>query len=104
MLCYAHTDPAHPCADQAEAFWEPLFTPFGDDPETHCQGPDCPACARLDPRHGHLNKVAHLAARFAAEMFTPGSPEATAAAEWGRLTGLWHDLGKFAPEFQRRLL
>jgi CRISPR-associated endonuclease/helicase Cas3 len=25
------------------------------------------------------------------------------AGEWGRLIGLWHDLGKYSPDFQRRL-
>lgn len=42
----------------------------------------------------HLQAVAELAGGFAA---TFGS------AEWGRLAGLWHDLGKFRPEFQQRL-
>jgi len=35
-----------------------------------------------------------LAAQFAA---------AFDAAAWGRLAGLWHDLGKYRPEFQRRI-
>lgn len=38
----------------------------------------------------HLQAVSQLAAGFAAE-FGP---------EWGRLAGLWHDLGKFRPGFQ----
>ncbi len=42
----------------------------------------------------HLLKVSRLAEDFAA---------AFEAAEWGRLAGLWHDLGKYLPEFQRRL-
>ncbi len=39
----------------------------------------------------HLNAVATLAEQFA--------PRGGAA--WGRLAGLWHDLGKFRPGFQR---
>jgi CRISPR-associated endonuclease/helicase Cas3 len=42
----------------------------------------------------HLHKVADLASGFAG---------AFGAAEWGRLAGLWHDLGKYRPEFQARL-
>jgi CRISPR-associated endonuclease/helicase Cas3 len=42
----------------------------------------------------HLQRVARLAAEFA---------EAFDAGDWGRLAGLWHDLGKFRPEFQDRL-
>lgn len=38
----------------------------------------------------HLQAVSHLAEGFAAS-FGP---------EWGRLAGLWHDLGKFRPGFQ----
>jgi CRISPR-associated endonuclease/helicase Cas3 len=38
--------------------------------------------------------VAELASRFAA---------AFDSAEWGHLAGLWHDLGKYRPEFQRRI-
>lgn len=39
----------------------------------------------------HLESVAAMAGRF--------SPPA--AAPWGHLAGLWHDLGKFRPGFQR---
>ncbi len=53
----------------------------------------------MDPKHGHLNKVAWWTAKFASEMFPPGTSR-EAAREWGYLTGLWHDLGKFAPEWQ----
>lgn len=42
----------------------------------------------------HLRNVAALATCFAS---------AFDAGDWGRLAGLWHDLGKFRPEFQARL-
>jgi len=42
----------------------------------------------------HLRCVADMAATFA---------EAFASADSGRLAGLWHDLGKYRPEFQKRL-
>jgi CRISPR-associated endonuclease/helicase Cas3 len=46
------------------------------------------------PLTDHLLAVAELAKQFAAG-FDSG--------EWGYLAGLWHDLGKFQDEFQRRL-
>jgi CRISPR-associated endonuclease/helicase Cas3 len=49
---------------------------------------------RWEQLRDHLEKVAQLAGEFAA-LFE--------SAEWGRLAGLWHDLGKYRPEFQRRL-
>jgi|GEM_PF-3480570 len=32
-----------------------------------------------------------------------GFADAFGAHEWGRLLGLWHDLGKYSPEFQAYL-
>ncbi len=91
---YAHTDPES--SDVRD--WEPLFTP-------ECPalaGGECAKCESLDRFHGHLNKVAWWTAKFAAEMFPPG-PDREAAREWGRLAGLWHDLGKFHSRFQQKL-
>lgn len=48
-----------------------------------------------EPLERHLDDVAVLAERFAS---------AFAAADWGRLAGLWHDLGKYSHEFQERLV
>ncbi|MBI4668136.1 MAG: CRISPR-associated endonuclease Cas3'' [Elusimicrobia bacterium] len=42
----------------------------------------------------HLSGTAKLAAEFAS---------AFSSREWGYLAGLWHDLGKYRPEFQKRL-
>jgi CRISPR-associated endonuclease/helicase Cas3 len=94
---YAHTLPNRP---QCE--WEPLFTPFGIGTD-ECQRENCEKCQRLEPYHGHLNKVAYWTARFASEMFAPESPPAKSAWNWGYRTGLWHDLGKFSQEFQNYL-
>jgi len=44
------------------------------------------------PLEEHLLSVSSLASEFAAVF---------ASAEWGRLAGLWHDLGKYQPEFQK---
>lgn len=96
MDYYAHTDPQAP-GDPSKC--EPLFTA------------DCPAlserpcsdCESLDREHGHLNKVAYWTAKFAAEMFPTGSEESESARQWGYVAGLWHDLGKYAPEWQAYL-
>lgn len=96
---YAHTHPAFP---EEPSKWEPLFTPFGKG-VGECRGRECEQCETLEPYHGHLNKVAWWAAKFASEMFPEGSEEAEAAWQWGWLAGLWHDLGKFAPEWQEYL-
>ncbi|MBA2271508.1 MAG: CRISPR-associated helicase Cas3' [Chthoniobacterales bacterium] len=87
---YAHTAPGN-CSD-----WEPLFT-------AECAalaGGECEACQKLEPRHGHLNKVAWWTAKFSEAVFPAGSENAKAARDWGYLAGLWHDLGKFAPAWQ----
>ncbi|MCH6257830.1 CRISPR-associated endonuclease Cas3'' [Puniceicoccaceae bacterium K14] len=96
---YAHTRTCPDGKPLAKSEWEPLFS---QDCET-LNGGFCQKCAGLDPKHGHLNKVSYLAGRFAEEMFKPGSTDAKAAKEWGRLIGLWHDLGKFAPKWQQYL-
>ena len=43
----------------------------------------------------HLKGTSELAASFAAEF---------GCGEWGRLAGLWHDLGKYSEDFQKMLL
>jgi CRISPR-associated endonuclease/helicase Cas3 len=97
MKFYAHT-----LDGKSQEHWEPLFTPFGL-LEDECQRESCQKCADLEPHHGHLNKVAFWTAKFAAEMFHANSPESTNAHQWGYLTGLWHDLGKFSEKFQTYL-
>lgn len=94
---YAHTLDGKPPSE-----WEPLFTPFGDAAD-ECQRATCEKCRDFSPDHGHLNKVAWWSAKFASEMFAPDSTEAKSAWDWGYLAGLWHDLGKFAPEWQTYL-
>lgn len=47
---------------------------------------------KWQPLEEHLRKVAELSARFASEF---------SAGEWAYLAGLWHDLGKYAAEFQQ---
>ncbi|MCH8270992.1 MAG: CRISPR-associated endonuclease Cas3'' [Planctomycetes bacterium] len=42
----------------------------------------------------HLEEVANAASRFADALDCPS---------WGRAAGLWHDLGKYSPEFQRHI-
>jgi len=97
MIAYAHTLPDRPSTE-----WEPLFTPFGDG-SAECQRDQCEKCKNFEAYHGHLNKVARWTAEFAAEMFPVNSPESITAHQWGYLAGLWHDLGKFAPEWQTYL-
>ncbi|MEI6892668.1 MAG: CRISPR-associated endonuclease Cas3'', partial [Pontiella sp.] len=46
------------------------------------------------PLEEHLASVAKLAAQFAAPF---------GGEDWAHLAGLWHDLGKYHPDFQRKL-
>jgi len=50
--------------------------------------------ATWQPLEAHLANVAHLAAAFASPF---------GGDEWAHLAGLWHDLGKYSNEFQRKL-
>ena len=46
----------------------------------------------------HLQAVATMSADFAAEVAVLGG-----SSQWAYLAGLWHDLGKYRPGFQRYL-
>jgi CRISPR-associated endonuclease/helicase Cas3 len=48
----------------------------------------------VHPLAEHLSGTAERAARFAGEFGCAG---------WGYLAGLWHDLGKYSPDFQRKI-
>jgi CRISPR-associated endonuclease/helicase Cas3 len=89
---------AHSLKNKDKSEWEPLFTPFGDGVE-ECQGKDCEKCENLEPKHGHLNKVAYMTAYFVSNMFFAKQQQDN-GFDWGYITGLWHDLGKFSAEFQ----
>ena len=96
---FAHTAEDSDRITLPQNHWEPLFT-------ANCPAltnGECESCESLAPAHGHLNKVAFHTAKNAAAMFPLGSDEAKAAHHWGYLTGLWHDLGKFAPQWQNYL-
>ena len=56
--------------------------------------PDCPV-SDWEPLEEHLRRVADLAGEFAGKF---------GAAEWGRVAGWWHDVGKYSREFQDYLL
>jgi CRISPR-associated endonuclease/helicase Cas3 len=43
--------------------------------------------AEWEPLEVHLKEVAKMAGKFA---------DAFGAKKWGRLTGVWHDLGKYS--------
>ncbi|MBT8037170.1 MAG: CRISPR-associated helicase Cas3' [Verrucomicrobiae bacterium] len=108
MTCF-HLDQFYAHTTKDSSPWEPLFTRFSttdpDDPKSACSGNNgapCLHCINLEPQHGHLNKVAYLSANFAANMF-PEGPDRESARQWGYLTGLWHDLGKYSPEWQEYL-
>lgn len=91
---YAHTAPGD-CSN-----WEPLFTPEC----TALSGGVCAACENLERFHGHLNKVGWWTAKFAETMFSERDQNARASArDWGYVAGLWHDLGKFAEQWQAYL-
>lgn len=75
MTYYAHTATRPDASSAPTSEWQPLQT--GE-----------PA------KPGHLDNVATLAADFASDF---------GAADWARLAGLWHDLGKYSAEFQAYL-
>lgn len=74
MPHYAHTATRPDgTPDPDKSRWQPLHTGTGE---------------------GHLERVSFLAASYA---------DSFGAADWARLAGLWHDLGKYSAEFQTYL-
>jgi CRISPR-associated endonuclease/helicase Cas3 len=75
-----------------------MFVAFGlfMDPERNFYAhtlPDQPP-ANWETLEKHLQDVSELASAFA---------KSFGAEEWGHVLGLWHDLGKYSPEFQQYL-
>jgi len=60
---------------------------LSEEPIAHVAGD-----GRIQPLREHLVAVAKLASQFG---------KAAGCAQWARLAGLWHDLGKYSDEFQR---
>lgn len=100
MEYHAHTKSDSSGTALPPTTWEPLFSS-----ECGVLGTArCGKCETMHPDHGHLNKVASTAGRFAYDMFASGSREAEIACKWAALAGFWHDLGKYSNEFQQYLL
>ena len=100
MEYYAHTKSNSSGTTLPPTTWEPLFSS-----ECGILGTArCVKCETMHPDHGHLNKVASTAGRFAYDMFVSGSQEAEIACKWAALAGFWHDLGKYSTAFQQYLL
>ena len=96
MEYYAHTKSNDSGVTLPTDVWEPLFS-------SECstlRASRCDKCEAMQSDHGHLNKVASTAGRFAYDMFVSGSREAEIACDWATLAGLWHDLGKYSEAFQ----
>ncbi len=77
--CIITTNPDEPVRRSVMQMQPPLFLAHID------------AFGRPHRLEDHLRGVADRAAIFAQEFFS---------SEWGYLAGLWHDLGKFSPDFQ----
>ena len=73
---------------------DPAHTVVSGDPTAFAHSKPGAPPADWEPLREHLEKVGRLASEFAS---------AFAATEWGRLAGLWHDLGKYSGAFQRYL-
>lgn len=68
--------------------------PPPNDPVVYAHSRDVGDPRPWEPLETHLRDVEAQAAAFAS---------AFDSADWGALSGRWHDLGKYRPEFQRRI-
>jgi len=64
-------------------------------PTFYAHSSDVEPTTKWQTLEDHLRSVAQLASDFA---------QAFQSGPWGYCAGLWHDLGKYQPEFQQRLL
>lgn len=71
-----------------------LVAKVGEPPPAYAHSKEGAPKSEWHTLQDHLETVAALALRFASKW---------GAGEWGHYAGLWHDLGKFSPAFQRMI-
>lgn len=75
--------------------WEPLFSA--------CRNIGCDGLSVSCSDCGHIDRVARLAKSLGEKLVAGESEDRVCVGAWAWKSGLWHDLGKFAPDWQSYL-